>query len=96
MTSEPSAAEIVGVMSRKGDDLIEVRGTVAEVLDPGPVTERFAFYYKFMLDPQGGGFDHDPTFVHVRRTQEDRVVEQLDARGRAAAARRSTRSVTCR
>jgi acetoacetate decarboxylase len=70
---------ITGVMSRKGFDLIEVRGTVAEVLEPGPITERFAFYYKFLLDPQGGGFDHDPTLVHVRRTQEDRVVERLDA-----------------
>ena len=74
-----AGGSVVGVMTRKGHDLIEVRGTVAEVLDPGPVTERFAFYYKFLLDPQGGGFDHDPTFVHVRRTQENRVLERLDA-----------------
>lgn len=71
-------AEVVGSMGRKGIDFIEVRATVAEVLEPGPVTERFAFYYKFLLDPQGGGFDHDPTLVHVRRTQEDRVLERLD------------------
>jgi acetoacetate decarboxylase len=62
-------ASITGVMSRKGAELLEVRGTVAEVLDPGPV----------LLDPQGGGFDHDPTFVHVRRTQENRILERLDA-----------------
>jgi acetoacetate decarboxylase len=74
-----AGAGVVGVMSRKSSDLIEVRGTVAEVLEPGPITERFAFYYKFLLDPQGGGFDHDPTLVHVRRTQEDRVLERLDA-----------------
>ena len=77
-------AGVTGVMSRKGVDLIEVRGTVAEVLEPGPVTERFAFYYKFLLDPQGGGFDHDPTFVHVRRTQEDRVRRAARRRGHAA------------
>jgi len=46
-------ASITGVMSRKGSDLVEVRGTVAEVLDPGPVTERFAFYYKFPPRPAG-------------------------------------------
>ena len=74
-----AGGSVVGVMTRKGHDLIEVRGSVAEVLDPGPITERFAFYYKFLLDPQGGGFDHDPTFVHVRRTQENRVLERLDA-----------------
>jgi Acetoacetate decarboxylase (ADC) len=71
-------SDTVGVMSRKGFDIIEVRGTVAEVLEPEPVSERFAFYYKFLLDPQGGGFDHDPTLVHVRRTQEDRVRERID------------------
>jgi len=37
-----AGGSVVGVMTRKGHDLIEVRGTVAEVLDPGPVTERFA------------------------------------------------------
>jgi acetoacetate decarboxylase len=75
---EGVGAEIVGVMHRKGVDIVEIRGHVAEVLEPGPVTERFAFYYKFLLDPQGGGFDHDPSLVHVRRTQEDRLVERVD------------------
>lgn len=75
---EGEGAEIVGVMHRKGVDIVEIRGAVAEVLTPGPVEERFAFYYKFMLDPQGGAFDHDPTFVHVRRTQEDRLAERVE------------------
>jgi len=66
------------VMTRKGVDLVEIRGSVAEPLDPGPVTERFAFYYKYLLDPEGGGFDHDPTLVHVRRTQENRMAERVD------------------
>jgi len=76
---EGAGAEIVGVMQRKGVDIVEIRGSVSEVLSPGPVEERFAFYYKFLLDPQGGGFDHDPTLVHVRRTQEDRLAERVDA-----------------
>lgn len=75
---EGVGARVDGVMSRRGVDLIEVRGTVAEVLEPGPVSERFAFYYKFLLDPRGGGFDHDPSLVHVRRTQEDRLRERVE------------------
>jgi acetoacetate decarboxylase len=70
--------EVVGTMRRKGVDIVEVRGTVAEQLTPQPLTERFAFYYKFLLDPAGGRFDSDPSLVHVRRTQEDRVRERID------------------
>lgn len=70
--------EVVGVMRRKGVDLVEVRGRVAEELEPGPPEERFAFYFKYLLDPAGGGFDSDPALVHVRRTQEDRLRERIE------------------
>lgn len=60
-------------MGRNGVDLAEVQGRVAEELQPDGVQERFAFYYKFLLDPEGGRFDGDPSLVHVRRTQEDRL-----------------------
>jgi acetoacetate decarboxylase len=70
--------EVVGTMSRKGIDLVEIRGRVAETLAVGPRSERFAFYYKFLLDPAGGGFDGDPSLVHVRRTQEDRLRERIE------------------
>jgi len=65
--------DVRAVMGRKGVDLVEVRGTVAEEVEPEPLNERFAFYYKFLLDPEGGRFDGDPSLVHVRRTQEDRL-----------------------
>ena len=70
--------EVVGILSRKGVDIVEVRGRVAETLEPEPLNERFAFYYKFLLDPAGGRFDSDPSLVHVRRTQEDRLRERID------------------
>lgn len=70
--------EIVGTMGRNGVDLVQVRGRVAEQLAPEPVTERFAFYFKFMLDPAGGRFDGDPRLVRVRRTQEDRLRERVE------------------
>ncbi len=72
------SGEVVGVMSRKGVDIVEVRGRVAEPLEPEPLDERFAFYYKFLLDPEGGRFDADPALVHVRRTQEDRLRERIE------------------
>jgi acetoacetate decarboxylase len=70
--------EVVGTMSRKGIDIVEIRGRVAEALPLEPRSERFAFYYKFLLDPAGGGFDGDPSLVHVRRTQEDRLRERIE------------------
>ena len=70
--------QVVGTMGRKGVDLVEIRGRVVEQLPIEPVSERFAFYFKFLLDPGGGGFDGDPSLVQVRRTQEDRVRERIE------------------
>ena len=70
--------EVVATMSRKGVDLVEVRGRVVEEVDPGPIDERFAFYFKFLMDPAGGRFDGDPSLVRVRRTQEDRLRERIE------------------
>jgi acetoacetate decarboxylase len=70
--------DVVAVMSRKGIDIVEVRGTVAEQLQPEPLNERFAFYFKFLLDPEHRGFDADPSLVHVRRTQEDRLRQRIE------------------
>lgn len=69
---------VAGVMSRMGVDLLEVRGTVAEVLQPQPFNERHAFYFKFLLDPAGHGFDSDPVLVDVTRGQQDQVRQRID------------------
>jgi acetoacetate decarboxylase len=70
--------EVVGTMSRRGVVIVEVQGKVTETLPPGPINERFAFYFKFLIAPEGGRFDSDPSLVHVRRTQEDRLRERLE------------------
>lgn len=70
--------DIVAVMTRRGIDLAEVRGRVVEQLPLEPRSERYAFYFKFLLDPAGGRFDADPELVHVHRTQEDRVRERVE------------------
>ena len=70
--------EVSATLGRKGVELAEVRGRVAESLAPGPVDERFAFYFKFLLDPAGGRFDGDPSLVQVRRTQANRVRQRIE------------------
>lgn len=70
--------EVHAVLRRKGIDVVEIRGRVLGDLEPQPLTERHAFYFKFLLDPSGDGFDGDPTLVDVRRTQEDRLRQRVD------------------
>jgi acetoacetate decarboxylase len=77
-TLDHDGRTVVGVMSRQGVDLVEVRGTVAEELEPQPYNERYAFYFKFLLDPQGGRFDSDPSLVHVRRGQQDQRRQRIE------------------
>jgi acetoacetate decarboxylase len=69
---------IHGLVSRLGVDYLEVDGTVVESLDPKPVHERVTFYFKFLLDPQGKGFDADPSLVYCTRTEEQRLRERVE------------------
>lgn len=72
------ADEVVAVLTRKGTDIVEIRGKVSEELTPEPLNERWAFYFKFLLDPGNEAFDSDPSLVNVRRTQEDRLRQQIE------------------
>jgi len=68
-----------GVMGRRGVDYVEVDGTVVEQLEVQPTSERVTFYFKFLMDPQGKGFDHDPSLVYCTRTETQRKRERVDA-----------------
>lgn len=68
-----------GIVNRRGIDYMEIEGTVAESLELQPVSERVTFYFKFLMDPQGKGFDHDPSLVYCTRTEEQRLRERIDA-----------------
>jgi acetoacetate decarboxylase len=70
---------IHGTVTRMGVTYLEVEGTVAEQLDLQPVNDRTTFYFKFLMDPQGKGFDHDPSLVHCTRSEEQRLRERIDA-----------------
>jgi acetoacetate decarboxylase len=69
---------IHGVVHRLGVDYLEIEGRVVESLEPKPVQERVTFYFKFLMDPQGKGFDHDPSLVHCTRTEEQRLRERVE------------------
>jgi acetoacetate decarboxylase len=43
------------------------------------VHDRVTFYFKFLMDPQGKGFDHDPSLVYCTRSEEQRLRERIDA-----------------
>jgi acetoacetate decarboxylase len=68
-----------GKVSRMGVDYMEVTGTVAETLEPRPLSERTSFYFKFLMDPAGKGFDSEPSLVYCYRTEEQRLLERIDA-----------------
>ena len=69
---------IHGIVNRRGVDYMEVEGRVVEQLEPKPVGERVTFYFKFLMDPQGKGFDHDPSLVYCTRTEEQRLRERVE------------------
>lgn len=69
---------IHGLVSRMGVDYLELDGRVVETLEPEPVHERVTFYFKFLLDPQGKGFDADPSLVYCTRTEEQRRRERVE------------------
>jgi acetoacetate decarboxylase len=68
-----------GVTGRRGVDYVEVDGTIVEELDLLPTADRTTFYFKFLMDPQGKGFDHDPSLVYCTRTETQRKRERVDA-----------------
>ncbi len=72
-------AHVHGTIGRRGVDFVEVDGTVVEELEPLPTGERVTFYFKFLLDPQGKGFDHDPSLVYCTRTETQRRRRRVDA-----------------
>lgn len=70
---------IVGKVTRMGVTYLEVHADTVETLPVGPTLRRTSFYYKFLMNPDGTGFDHDPSFLYVHRTEDRRLLERCDA-----------------
>ena len=70
--------EVHGVMARMGFTVAEVTGTVVEELPVPPERTKTDFYFKFLMDPSGEGFDADPALVHCEKKETVRKLERID------------------
>lgn len=70
--------EVRGTLARHGITFAEVRGRVVEELQIPPPKRTLDFYFKFLIAPDGKGFDSDPALVYVRRTFEIERFERVD------------------
>ncbi len=70
--------EVVGTVTRHGITYVELRGRVVERLETPPDGESLDFYFKFLISPDGKGFDNDPALVYCTRQHTTRKVERVE------------------
>jgi acetoacetate decarboxylase len=78
VTLERSGDEVVGRMARMGVTFVEVRGRVTDVLALPAERTKTDFYFKFLLNPDGKGFDAEPSLVYCYKTERCRRLERVD------------------
>jgi acetoacetate decarboxylase len=78
VTLDREGDHIIGRMGRMGTTFIEIDGNVTENVTP-PSTEdtRTSFYFKFLLSPDGKGFDAEPSLVYCYRREQVRTLERI-------------------
>jgi len=75
---ERSGDDVVATIKRGGITYAELRGRVVETLPVPPPKETLDFYFKFLISPDGKGFDDDPALVYCRRTYHISRWERFD------------------
>jgi acetoacetate decarboxylase len=70
--------DLHGTVTRKGVTCLEMRGRAIENLPTPPPQETLDFYFKFMISPDGKGFDVDPALVYCRRENAIRGYERVE------------------
>jgi acetoacetate decarboxylase len=70
--------EVVGTIGRLGTTIVEVRARAVEQLPLPEDSARVSFYFKFLLAPDGKGFDDEPGLVYCHRAEEVRLLERLE------------------
>jgi acetoacetate decarboxylase len=65
-------------MGRLGTTFVEVQGRVTGELPLPEPAERTSFYFKFLLAPDGKGFDDEPSLVYCRRAETVRKLEAVE------------------
>jgi len=69
---------VTGTMARHGITFVELRGRLAEVLDPPPERTKTDFYFKFLPAPDGKGFDAEPSLVYCYKTERARTLTRVE------------------
>jgi acetoacetate decarboxylase len=69
---------VSGQIARMGTTIIEIDGRVTGPLEIPPEESRTDFYFKFLMSPDGKGFDTDPALVYCHRTEKARTLESVD------------------
>jgi acetoacetate decarboxylase len=78
VTLERDGDTVRGSFARLGVTFVEINGTIVGEEPPTPDRRRTDFYFKFLLDPSGGGFDSDPWLVHCHREEKTRAAWKVD------------------
>jgi acetoacetate decarboxylase len=78
ITLERNGDDVRGTLTRHDITFAEMRGRVVEKLETPPPKETLDFYFKFMISPDGKGFDNDPALVYCRRTYDIESIERVE------------------
>jgi acetoacetate decarboxylase len=70
--------QITGRMARMGVTFVELRGRVVEPLPLPEERTKTDFYFKFLMSPDGKGFDSEPSLVYCYKTEKCRVLERVE------------------
>lgn len=76
--SDAIGSAVRGAFTRMGVTFVEINGTITDEEPVTPDRRRTDFYFKFLLDPAGKGFDSDPWLVHCHRDEHTRAVWKVD------------------
>ena len=69
---------VSGSFSRLGVTFVEISGRIVREIPPFPDERRSDFYFKFLLDPSGKGFDSDPWLVYCHRDERTRSLAVVE------------------
>jgi acetoacetate decarboxylase len=75
---EVDGERVTGTMARLGVTFVELRGRLAEQLDPPSERTKTDFYFKFLPAPDGKGFDAEPSLVYCYKTERARTLTRVD------------------
>jgi acetoacetate decarboxylase len=77
VTLDRDGDSVVGKISRLGTTIIEITGTVGEPIEVTDGT-RTDFYFKFLMAPDGKGFDDEASLVYCHREETTREARRVD------------------